>query len=180
MNAKTILTREIRPMSTHFHPFFSFCVAVNNFKINFEIVSTPASRRQIKRTIQKATSKNALIIQEKNLPKPIAAQQRTVTTDSVTFKLVIECAGRGLRSQHLVNKYNSKPNNDMISNAAGAEPNIPRLCLLSQNGHENESEKLLNSITKEVKHDIFAMNPIDSPPSKLRHLVEMCHWFDEK
>lgn len=27
---------------------------------------------------------------EKNLPRPMAAQQRTVTTDNVTFKLVIE------------------------------------------------------------------------------------------
>lgn len=36
-----------------------------------------------------------------NSPNPIAAQQRTVTIDKVTFKLVIEWAGRGLRSQHL-------------------------------------------------------------------------------
>lgn len=36
-----------------------------------------------------------------NSPSPIAAQQSTVTIDRVTFKLVIEWAGRGLRSQHL-------------------------------------------------------------------------------
>jgi hypothetical protein len=36
-----------------------------------------------------------------NSPRPIAAQQSTVTMDNVTFKLVMECAGRGFRSQHL-------------------------------------------------------------------------------
>lgn len=35
-----------------------------------------------------------------NSPKPIAAQHSTVTIDSVTLRLVMECAGRGFRSQH--------------------------------------------------------------------------------
>lgn len=64
----------------------------------------------------------------KYLPRPIAAQQSTVTTDNVTFKLVMEWAVRGFRSQHRVNKYNSSPNNDRINSAAGAEPSIPKLC----------------------------------------------------
>lgn len=61
------------------------------------------------------------------MPKPMAAQHKTVTTDKVTFKLVIEWAVLGFRSQHRVSKYKSNPNNEMMSNAAGAEPNIPRL-----------------------------------------------------
>lgn len=64
---------------------------------------------------------------KKNLPKPMAAQQSTVTTDNVTFKLVMEWAVRGFRSQHRVNKYNNRPNNDRIKSAAGAEPRIPKL-----------------------------------------------------
>jgi hypothetical protein len=35
-----------------------------------------------------------------NLPRPIAAQHNTVTIDNVTLRLVMECAGRGFRSQH--------------------------------------------------------------------------------
>lgn len=57
----------------------------------------------------------------------MAAQHSTVTTDSVTFKLVIEWAVRGFRSQHRVSKYNNNPNNDKINNAAGAEPKSPKL-----------------------------------------------------
>lgn len=62
------------------------------------------------------------------LPNPIAAQQRTVTIDKVTFKLVIEWAGRGLRSQHLDIKYSRRQNSEMMRAAAGIEPKIPRLC----------------------------------------------------
>lgn len=61
------------------------------------------------------------------LPNPIAAQHNTVTTESVTFKLVIECAGLGFRSQHRVNRYNNKPNNETINKAAGTDPRIPKL-----------------------------------------------------
>lgn len=35
-----------------------------------------------------------------NLPRPMAAQHKTVTIDNVTLRLVMECAGRGFRSQH--------------------------------------------------------------------------------
>lgn len=62
-----------------------------------------------------------------HLPRPMAAQQSTVTTDNVTFRLVMECCVRGFRSQHRVNKYNNSPNNERISSAAGAEPRIPKL-----------------------------------------------------
>lgn len=62
-----------------------------------------------------------------NLPNPIAAQQRTVTTDRTTFKLVIECWGLGLRSQHLVIKYSNNPNSDIINKPTGIEQNIPKL-----------------------------------------------------
>ena len=61
-------------------------------------------------------------------PNPIAAQHSTVTTDRVTLRLVIECAGLGFRSQQRVNKYNNKPNSDTINKAAGTEPNKPKLC----------------------------------------------------
>lgn len=61
------------------------------------------------------------------IPKPIAAQHNTVTMDKVTFKLVMEWAGLGLRSQQRVSKYKSNPNKDTMSKAAGTEPNIPKL-----------------------------------------------------
>lgn len=61
------------------------------------------------------------------VPNPMAAQQRTVTMDNVTLRLVIEWAGLGLRSQHRVNRYNNRPNNDIINNAAGTDPKIPKL-----------------------------------------------------
>lgn len=63
-----------------------------------------------------------------NSPSPIAAQQRTVTMDRVTFRLVIEWAGRGFRSQHLDIKYSSNVNSERMRAAAGSEPRIPRLC----------------------------------------------------
>lgn len=66
-------------------------------------------------------------VYNKNLPKPMAPQQSTVTTANVTLKLVMERAVRGFRSQHRVNKYNKRPNNERISNAAGAEPSNPKL-----------------------------------------------------
>lgn len=59
----------------------------------------------------------------------MAAQHSTVTIDSVTFKLVMEWAVRGLRSQHRVSRYNKSPNSDIIKRAAGAEPSIPKLCI---------------------------------------------------
>lgn len=63
-----------------------------------------------------------------SIPSPMAAQHSTVTMDKVTLRLVIEWAGLGLRSQHLVNKYSNKPNKDTINSAAGTEPSIPKLC----------------------------------------------------
>lgn len=63
-----------------------------------------------------------------NSPSPMAAQQSTVTIDSVTFKLVIECAGRGFRSQQRDIRYSSKQNSERMSAAAGSEPRMPRLC----------------------------------------------------
>lgn len=49
----------------------------------------------------KTQKKNFSFMEPLNLPSPIAAQQSTVTIDKVTLRLVMECAGRGLRSQHL-------------------------------------------------------------------------------
>jgi hypothetical protein len=63
-----------------------------------------------------------------NSPRPIAAQQSTVTIDRVTFKLVMECAGRGFRSQHLDIKYRRRQKSEMMRAAAGIDPKIPRLC----------------------------------------------------
>lgn len=57
----------------------------------------------------------------------MAAQHMTVTMDSATFKLVMECAGRGFLSQHLVIKYKSNPSNETIRRAAGNDKNIPKL-----------------------------------------------------
>lgn len=62
-----------------------------------------------------------------HLPSPIAAQQRTVTMLKVTFRLVIECAGRGFRSQHLDIKYSNRQKSEMMRAAAGIDPKIPRL-----------------------------------------------------
>lgn len=62
------------------------------------------------------------------IPKPIAAQHKTVTIESVTLRLVIEWAGLGFRSQHLVNRYSNRPNKDTIKRAAGTDPKIPKLC----------------------------------------------------
>lgn len=62
-----------------------------------------------------------------NSPSPIAAQQSTVTMDKVTFKLVMECAGRGLRSQHLDIKYRRRQKRERMRAAAGSDPNIPKL-----------------------------------------------------
>lgn len=86
------------------------------------------------------------------MPSPIAAQQRTVTTDNVTFKLVMECAGLGFRSQHRVSKYNNNPNNEMMSNAAGAEPNIPKLC--NDKNMKNSFKELINKCVFEKKKKI--------------------------
>lgn len=61
-------------------------------------------------------------------PSPIAAQQRTVTMLKVTFRLVIEWAGRGFRSQHLDIKYSKRQKREMMRAAAGIDPKIPRLC----------------------------------------------------
>ena len=66
-------------------------------------------------------------MQSTSLPKPMAAQHMTVTIDKATFKLVIEWAGLGLRSQHLVIKYSNKPSSETINRAAGTEPKIPKL-----------------------------------------------------
>lgn len=84
----------------------------------------------------------------------MAAQHSTVTIDSVTFKLVMEWAVRGLRSQHLVNRYSSSPNSEIIKSAAGAEPNIPKLCSHSdkQRGigrnREECAEKAINNLVR--------------------------------
>lgn len=69
-----------------------------------------------------------VIESRENSPKPMAAQQSTVTMDKVTFRLVMEWAGRGLRSQHLDIKYNSRQKRERMSAAAGSDPKIPRLC----------------------------------------------------
>lgn len=61
-------------------------------------------------------------------PNPIAAQQRTVTTDKTTLRLVIECWGRGFRSQHRVIKYNNKPKREIMRRPTGIEQKIPKLC----------------------------------------------------
>lgn len=68
-----------------------------------------------------------------SIPSPMAAQHSTVTMDRVTLRLVIEWAGLGLRSQHLVNKYSNKPNRDTINSAAGTDPRIPKLCKTNKN-----------------------------------------------
>lgn len=75
----------------------------------------------------------------------MAAQHSTVTTDNVTFKLVMEWAVRGLRSQHLVNRYSNNPNSEIIKSAAGAEPNIPKLCFSNaENAKQRREEKMQN------------------------------------
>lgn len=61
-------------------------------------------------------------------PNPIAAQQRTVTTDKTTLRLVIECWGLGFRSQHRVIKYNNKPKREIMRRPTGMEQKIPKLC----------------------------------------------------
>lgn len=62
-----------------------------------------------------------------NTPNPIAAQHNTVTIDRVTLRLVIEWAGRGFRSQQRVSKYSNNPKSETINNAAGNDPQIPKL-----------------------------------------------------
>ena len=57
----------------------------------------------------------------------MAAQHKTVTIDNVTLRLVMECAGRGFRSQHRDIKYSSRQKSEMMIAAAGIDPNRPRL-----------------------------------------------------
>lgn len=97
---------------------------------NFDMAKHTAEQIDLSASEKRKTSGNKnMYICVCDLPRPMAAQQSTVTTDNVTFKLVMECAVRGFRSQHRVNKYNSRPNNDRIKSAAGADPSIPKLCV---------------------------------------------------
>lgn len=60
-------------------------------------------------------------------PRPIAAQQNSVVVISVHFWHDWDFDLRDFRSQHLVNRYKSRPTSAKISIAAGIDARIPRL-----------------------------------------------------
>lgn len=83
---------------------------------------------------------------------------------SVTFRLVIEWAGRGLRSQHLDIKYSKRQKREMMRAAAGIDPKMPRLC-------RGGLRKFYSPID-------FPSSSIDSPQDKFHLWAWMCCWFD--
>lgn len=60
-------------------------------------------------------------------PRPIAAQQNNVVVISVHFWHAWDLDFLDFRSQHLVNRYKSRPTSAKMSIAAGMEARIPRL-----------------------------------------------------
>lgn len=102
-----------------------------DFIISIKILSTEFFTDEMRlSTLRPAVSTSNRPLCKSSLPyrpNPMAAQHSTVTTLSVTLRLVIECAVLGFRSQHLVIKYRSRPKREMMRRAAGTEPKIPRL-----------------------------------------------------